>query len=332
MTARPTGADRNHSAPPAVSRAPRAADRGLRDSSARYDDVAQRAAAVVIGRYSTSFGAASRLLAPPLRRHVRNIYALVRVADEAVDGVGAGHGLDDAAVLAALDELEAQTEAALRSGYSANVVVHAFAVTARRTGIGPELTRPFFASMRTDAQRSEHDPTSFDAYVHGSAEVVGQMCLRAFFDGAPVQPVELSVLDAGARRLGAAFQKVNFLRDVGADVQTLGRRYFPGVDPAQLTETEKRRLVADIDADLAAARAVIGRLPAGARAAVLAAHDLFAELNARLRRTPAADLLTTRVSVPTGRKARIVAGAVLGAGRFGARRGGARRRGREGAR
>lgn len=314
MTARSTG-DR-HPAPPRASTPVSASDAALRrESSARYDDVAQRAAAVVIGRYSTSFGAASRLLTPPLRRHVRNIYALVRVADEAVDGVGAEHGLDDAAVLAALDELQAQTEEALRTGYSANVVVHAFALTARRTGIGPELTRPFFTSMRTDAQRSEHDAGSFDAYVYGSAEVVGQMCLRAFFDGAPVDAAELASLDDGARRLGAAFQKVNFLRDVGADVQTLGRRYFPGVDPALLSETEKRRLVDDIDADLAAARAVIGRLPAGSRAAVLAAHDLFAELNARLRRTPAGDLLTTRISVPSRRKALIVAGAVVGARR-----------------
>lgn len=316
MTRHPGGADHRQAGTPTTApAAPPAGDPLRRESSARYDEVAQRAAAVVIGRYSTSFGAASRLLAPPLRRHVRNIYALVRVADEAVDGVGAEHGLDDAAVLAALDELEAQTETALRTGYSANVVVHAFALTARRSGIGAELTRPFFASMRTDAQRAEHDAPSFDAYVHGSAEVVGQMCLRAFFDGAPVDAAEFAALDDGARRLGAAFQKVNFLRDVGADVQTLGRRYFPGVDPVLLTETEKRRLVDDIDADLAAARAVIGRLPAGSRAAVLAAHDLFAELNARLRRTPAGDLLTTRISVPSRRKALIVAGALAGARR-----------------
>jgi phytoene/squalene synthetase len=279
----------------------------------RYDRAAARSSAVVIGEYSTSFGLAVRLLPRATRAHIRNVYALVRLADEVVDGVAAAAGVPAERIAAALDDLESDTLAAMASGYSTNLVVHAFAATARTTRIEREIVTPFFTSMRMDLQRTTHTDASFAEYVDGSAEVVGLMCLRAFVAaGGPRTPEQLTVLETGARRLGAAFQKVNFLRDLAADSDGLGRAYFPGVDVAHLDEATKTRLLADIEADLAAAAAALPLLEAGPRRAVALAHGLFAELADRIRATPAETLRTTRIRVPDPAKARLAALAVAG--------------------
>jgi phytoene/squalene synthetase len=280
---------------------------------ARYTRAAARSSAVVIGEYSTSFGLAVRLLPTGTRGHIRNVYALVRLADEVVDGVAAAAGVPEERIAAALDALEADTYAAMASGWSTNLVVHAFATTARAVGIERAIVTPFFTSMRMDLQRTTHTEASFAEYVDGSAEVVGLMCLRAFTVDAPARTAEqMAVLESGARRLGAAFQKVNFLRDLAADSDGLGRSYFPGVDVAFLDEATKDRLLADIDADLAAAALALPLLEPGPRRAVAVAHGLFAELADRIRATPAATLRTTRIRVPDPVKARIAALAVAG--------------------
>lgn len=277
-----------------------------------YDATAEAASSVVIDRYSTSFGLASRLLAKDAREHIRNVYALVRVADEVVDGPATEAGLDPDLARTVLDELEADTERAIALGFSVNPVVHAFARTARVTGFGAELTKPFFASMRMDLERTEHDDASFDAYVYGSAEVVGLMCLRAFVHRAGRPTFDQAELVAGARALGAAFQKVNFLRDLHADFEVLGRSYFPGVDIRSFDEATKDRLVADVQADLDHAGRTIRLLPSDARNAVGLAHALFQELNDRIARTPATRLVTTRVRVPNPVKARLAAQVLAG--------------------
>lgn len=269
---------------------------------ALYGQAAHRSAATIIHEYSTSFGMATRLLAPSVRPGVEDVYALVRVADEIVDGAAAEAGLSPAEIAEMLDALEDDTERALRVGYSTNVVVHAFARTARTAGIGPELTRPFFASMRRDLDPVDFSADELSTYIYGSAEVVGLMCLAVFLHDAPVADPVRQRLEAGARRLGAAFQKLNFLRDLAVDYAELGRSYFPGIDPAQLTERQKLALVVDIDCDLGAAADVIPELPANCRRAILAAHGLFSELSDRIRATPAADLIARRVSVPTRTK------------------------------
>ncbi|MFB2598968.1 phytoene/squalene synthase family protein [Herbiconiux sp. P17] len=277
-----------------------------------YDRVAMEASSVVIRRYSTSFGLASRLLAQPVRQDVENIYALVRLADEVVDGVAASASLDRAEIERRIDALERETCAAMSCGYSTNLVVHAFGWTARRVGIGEDLTAPFFRSMRADISETRHTPDSFDDYVHGSAEVVGLMCLAAFLRDTPVTEAQRAELVDGACHLGAAFQKINFLRDLAADFGTLGRSYFPGVDVTTFTEAEKRRILADIDDDLRIARASLPGLPASSRRAVVLAQGLFEELTDRLHATPASVLARTRVRVPNPVKARIAAGAALG--------------------
>ena len=274
-----------------------------------YTEAAQRASAEVIDAYSTSFGWASKLLGKKEQQPVRNIYALVRVADEIVDGA-ADEAHDNPAKL--LDELEAETYRALESGFSTNLVVHAFAHTAREVGIKRDIIEPFFHSMRMDLTEREHDQKSFDTYVYGSAEVVGLMCLKVFMVGQEYSKEERVTLIAGARALGAAFQKVNFLRDLSADFKKLGRSYFPNVNVANFDTATQVRLIDDIQADLDTSAKTLPLLPAGSRRAVAAAQMFFEALNDRIRNTPAEVLIETRISVPNSQKLVILAKALLG--------------------
>ena len=276
-----------------------------------FGSVAEQTASLVIRRYSTSFGLAARLLGPNVRQPVENIYALVRVADEIVDGGAEEAGLDPLVAARLLNEFEQQTERAMEEGYSSDLVVHAFARTARTAGFGTELTAPFFDSMRADLVATEHDQASFERYIYGSAEVVGLMCLRVFVRDTDhsFTDAELQTLESGACALGSAFQKVNFLRDLAADVATLGRSYFPGIDVSDFTEEQKNALLDDIDEELRRAELSLPLLPVSSRRAVATAHGLFAELSKRLRGTPARAMLTTRVRVPDPVKLRIAVAA-----------------------
>jgi len=251
------------------------------------------------------------------RRHIENIYSLVRLADEVVDGVASEAGVADAEARELLDRLEADTQRALETGYSTNLIVHAFAHSARQLDIGMDLVAPFFASMRADFDKAEHNAESFERYVYGSAEVVGLMCLQAFLVGHPVNQKDKDTMVRGARALGAAFQKVNFLRDLAVDFEALGRSYFPGVTPDSLDEESKNRLLDDIDNDLALSARALPLLPSRPRRAVALAHALFDELGRQIRRTPAELVMTSRASVPSWKKFTlalwVVAGGVPGA-------------------
>lgn len=277
-----------------------------------YTEVAQKTASQVIRDYSTSFGLASRILSRESRQHIDNIYALVRLADEVVDGVAVEAGLDNSSVRRALDDLERDTYAAMDSGYSTNLIVHAFAHTSRAVGITRDIVEPFFTSMRMDLSDRTYTPESFATYVYGSAEVVGLMCLAVFVRDNKPLPTQAHVLVAGARSLGAAFQKVNFLRDLSADVDGLGRSYFPGVRIDTFSEADKVRICDDIDQDLERAAATLPLLPQDARRAVGLAHGLFASLNAKIRRTPAEVLKTTRIRVSDPEKFVIAARVIVG--------------------
>lgn len=282
---------------------------------ARYTAAAERAASEVIRSYSTSFGAATRLLGPRHRQHVRNIYALVRVADELVDGVAADVGAPPEQQERALQRLIDDTHEAMESGFSGDLIVHAFARTARESGIDRSLTEPFFESMRTDlADESDNRMRTFDhhehdRYVYGSAEVVGLMCLRVFTRASTLGDAQRSTLEHGARQLGAAFQNVNFLRDLADDTARLGRSYLSADE--RLTDADRDEWVATIGAQLDDARATLPLLPPDARTAVRSALDLFAALNARLATTSAERLYRERVRVPNHTKALIIARANL---------------------
>lgn len=282
-----------------------------------YDETAQRAAALVIRRYSTSFGLGTRLLGSRSRHRIEAVYALVRVADEVVDTYG---GTDAGE---ALEAMRAETHAALARGWSADLVIHAFARTARETGIDATMIDPFFDSMAADLTVAEHTPESYERYVYGSAEVVGLMCLRVFLQDAEpplgAHAPSPSHLVVGARALGAAFQKINFLRDLRADHVERGRSYFPGVRPDRMDEDCMARLLAEIHADVDQARQALPDLPPRPRAAVAATVALYDRLLTRIARTSPAEVISRRVRVPDPEKFLVAGRAVLGSFRGGVR-------------
>ena len=279
-----------------------------------YNRASHAAAKEVIYSYSTSFGLATRLLDKSHRHHVENIYAMVRVADEIVDGSAAeALGSDSAnGPEKMLSEFEEETYRAMQLGYSTNLILHAFAQTARLVGIERDIVEPFFTSMRMDLTETEHDQKSFEAYVYGSAEVVGLMCLAVFVHNRSYTSEDKKTLVSGARALGSAFQKVNFLRDLAADFDRLGRSYFPKVSVENFDESAKERLVSDIRNDLAVSSRSLPLLPMGARRAVAAAQLLFQELNQKISRTPAQELKSRRISVGNTRKLVLLARALRG--------------------
>lgn len=287
---------------------------------ALYSAASQRAAAQIIGVYSTSFGLACSLLGSRHRQHVRNIYALVRIADELVDGVAAEAGLTPEMQTQALNALELETEQAMRMGYSSNPIVHAFALTARRSGIETELTRPFFNSMRMDIEAEQllrrteaevplsvfrFEDAALSDYVYGSAEVVGLMCLRVFIHEEQVSEENNRIMERGARSLGAAFQNINFLRDLADDTGRLGRSYLS--PDGEMNAARQEQWIATIRQQLSVAAEALPLLPADARVAVACALRLFTGLTDRLENTPTKALYEQRVRVSAPAKTWLIA-------------------------
>lgn len=185
----------------------------------------------------------------------------------------------------------------MKTGYSANPIVHAFAQTAREFHIDSSLTKPFFASMRMDLTPQSYDRALYDTYIYGSAEVVGLMCLRVFVDDASYQKLE-----KGARGLGAAYQKVNFLRDIAADSTELQRWYFPYGSLETFDETTKAKIVKEIEKDIAGARRAIAKLPASSQKAVTLSLEYFNQLLAKIKKTPAETLTHKRIRISDAQK------------------------------
>lgn len=279
---------------------------GQGDSLGRFNTMSARSAAAVIATYSTSFTLASRMLSPRIRRDIEALYAMVRIADEIVDGAAEAAGCTPGQVAVILDDYEARVLDSLESPFHADPVIHAFGGTARSCRLRREHIAAFFGSMRRDLSQSAYDPTQLDEYIYGSAEVIGLLCLGIFLRDADPTPAERDTMEQGARRLGAAFQKVNFLRDMAEDSTELGRSYLP-----QLTEQARTELLADIRGDLDAARGCIPLLPLGARAGVGAATDLYSALVDRLEAASLADLRRGRIRVPAVNKAGLAARSVI---------------------
>lgn len=281
-----------------------------------YTKAARHSAHSVIADYSTSFGLATRILPAAVQSHIKDVYALVRVADEIVDGAASeAVGTRKVRPAVELATLAEDVYRAMATGFSANLVVHAFAATAREVGITRAEIAPFFESMRMDLTRKAHTEKTFKKYVYGSAEVVGLMCLRAFVAGreGDYTPAQLESLELGALALGAAFQKINFLRDLQADFEVLGRSYFPGVTVKTFDEAQKQFLVDDIAADLIVAANSIVLLPKDVRPAVSAAQFLFGDLTRKISATPASVLIRTRIRVSNPRKLWLITKAMFGA-------------------
>lgn len=218
---------------------------------------------------------------------------MVRIADEIVDTYRQG----DAAAM--LDDFESQVYASITTGYSTNPALHAFSQTAREYGIDETLIKPFFVSMRMDLSAKTFSDKQYRTYIYGSAEVVGLMCLRVFVAG---DEKMYKASREGAAALGAAYQKVNFLRDIKADHEELGRMYFPGVTYRTFDEHDKQRIIDDIDRDFASAKAALPMLPGSSRRAVTASMYYYGELYKRLERASVADLKSHRIRVPNPQK------------------------------
>lgn len=252
-------------------------------------------------RYSTSFGSASKLYSASVRPHIFNIYGWVRIADEIVDAYRG----EDARTL--LQEFTRDTQRAMETGFSPNPIIHSFAQTARTFGIDDTLIEPFMQSMAVDADPpASFGQREFDDYIYGSAQVVGLMCLRVFVGG---DEAAFARLRPGAEALGAAFQKVNFLRDFADDTKSLGRYYFPGVKNGTLDEKSKQVIITDIRRDFEHAKPALKELPNNSRAAVTVAARYYLALLRKLEHTPAAVISTRRVRVSNWQKARIFAAA-----------------------
>lgn len=248
-------------------------------------------------RYSTSFSSAIKLLHQDLRQPIFNIYGLVRFADEIVDTF---HDFDKAVLLA---EFKKQTYEAIDRKISLNPILHSFQQTVNAYNIDHDLIEAFFNSMEMDLDKKAYDHQGYVEYIYGSAEVVGLMCLYVFCEG---DRSLYERLKSSARSLGAAFQKVNFLRDLKADFKQLDRVYFPGCDFTNFTACDKTKIEADIQADFDAAYKGIMQLPVKARFGVYVAYKYYLSLFKRIKRCQPQNILVERIRIPNYSKAAIV--------------------------
>jgi len=262
-----------------------------------FHQSSEQCSAVVTRQYSTSFASAIRLLHRDLRTPICNIYGFVRLADEIVDTF---HAHNKGQLLA---DFKTETYAAIAQGISLNPILHSFQRTVNQFQIDHHLIDAFFHSMEMDLSKTAYDQRGYQEYIYGSAEVVGLMCLHVFCEG---DKGLYAKLQSPARALGAAFQKVNFLRDIRADYQGLSRVYFPGCDFSNFTTAEKRAIEADILEDFRAAYAGIQELPLKARFGVYVAYKYYLSLFKKIRGLEPASVLQARIRIPNIQKAYIV--------------------------
>lgn len=258
------------------------------DSKELYSQLAYQTSGRVTAAYSTSFSLAITLVDKSMRAHIYAVYGLVRLADEVVDSFRP----HDARQL--LEKLEHEVYAALESGYSTNLLIHSFSKTARAYHFELGFIRAFFASMRMDISKTDYNQKEYEDYIYGSAEVIGLMCLHIFTDN---NTSLYSQLQASARALGSAFQKINFLRDMAADHTELGRMYFPGVNFETMNEKDKLKIATDISKDIQKARRGLVNLPSSSRYGVLLALYYYEALIKKLKNTPIQVIKTRRLRV-----------------------------------
>lgn len=258
-----------------------------------FDNVSEKASRITTRTYSTSFSLGILCIHKRLRSAIYNIYGYVRFADEIVDSF---HGFDKAELL---EEFKADTWKALERGISTNPILNSFQHTVHQYNIEKELIDCFLNSMEMDLDKDNHSRMSYEEYILGSAEVVGLMCLRVFTEG---NDEEYKKLKPAAMRLGAAFQKVNFLRDIKDDFEGLGRTYFPGVDMDAFTCEDKLKIEQEIEEDFRAALAGIKQLPDSSRFGVYVACVYYMRLFAKIKSLPPQNIRTQRIRIPNHRK------------------------------
>ena len=266
---------------------------------ALFDQVSHQSSKLVTESYSTSFSLATRILSNEIRQDIYNIYGFVRFADEIVDTF---HDFNKAELFA---RFEQSLEQALTDRISLNPILNSFQETVHRYNIDREYISAFMQSMHWDLSKKTYlTDEEYKAYIYGSADVVGLMCLRVFVKGDDVQ---FNALKDAAMRLGSAFQKVNFLRDLKADHEHLERSYFPNVDMNAFDEHSKQTIIEEIEADFSAGLAGIFQLPDEAKFGVYTAYKYYLRLLKKLKKTPSTQIKTKRIRVPNYQKVDVLA-------------------------
>jgi phytoene/squalene synthetase len=267
-----------------------------------YDDVSLACSKLTTTSYSSSFSIGIYCLKKPLRAPIYSIYGFVRFADEIVDTF---HEHDKKVLF---DEFKEDTWKAIDRKISLNPILNSFQHVVHNFGIEKELIECFLQSMETDLSEKEHDRQTYDTYILGSAEVVGLMCLRVFTNN---DEALYQRLKPSAMKLGAAFQKVNFLRDVKSDYEQLGRVYFPGVNFAEFSEVEKKHIEKEIHDDFQIAFEGIKALPVDCRFGIYVAYVYYKTLFNKISAIPSARILMERVRISNRKKMRLLLASYL---------------------
>ncbi|MNU13350.1 MULTISPECIES: phytoene/squalene synthase family protein [Chryseobacterium] len=258
-----------------------------------FDELSYKISKQTTKQYSTSFSLGILALSPKIRNSIYAIYGYVRLADEIVDSF---HGFDRTTLLARFRE---QTNQALEEKISLNPILQAFQETIHRYEIDVQLINQFLKSMEMDLQKIDYDSELYKEYILGSAEVVGLMCLHIFVDG---NKEKYNQLKPSAMKLGSAFQKVNFLRDMKDDYQILGRTYFPNVDISYFDNVVKSQIEKEIYDEFKEALEGIKKLPNSSRFGVYLAYRYYISLFRKIKKTSANKIINQRIRISNGRK------------------------------
>jgi 15-cis-phytoene synthase len=267
---------------------------------ALFDQVSNNCSKLVTKKYSTSFSLAVKMLSPKIRTAIYNIYGFVRFADEIVDSF---HQYDKGKLI---NKFEDDYYEALEDGISLNPILNAFQQTVFQYHISDDLVQAFLKSMKADLNKTEYKTKEeYDSYIYGSADVVGLMCLKVFVNGDSEKYEELK---NAAMRLGSAFQKVNFLRDLKDDIEGLNRSYFPNVDIRNLNNESKNEIIKEIEEDFEVAfKEGILKLPVEAKFGVYVAYRYYKRLLKKLKQTPSSKIMETRVRISNPMKINLLA-------------------------
>ncbi len=267
-----------------------------------FDNVSVQCSKITTRAYSTSFTLGIYFLKNKLRNPIYSIYGFVRFADEIVDSF---HGYNKKYLL---EKFKADTYEAIEQGISLNPVLNSFQHVVHQYNIDVSLIETFLASMEMDLDKNNYSKEKYEQYILGSAEVVGLMCLYVFTEG----NIDLyNELKPFAMKLGAAFQKVNFLRDLKADYTELNRSYFPGINLEQFSSQSKRQIENEIENNFKEALLGIKKLPASSKGGVYLAYVYYKSLFNKIKRVPAERVLTERIRISNGGKLRLMANSML---------------------
>lgn len=261
-----------------------------------FDSISHEMSQLTTKRYSTSFSLGISFLHKEIQKPIYAIYGFVRFADEIVDSF---HGFNKEELL---NDFKIQTYAAIDQGISLNPILNSFQWVVNKYEIPLDLIETFLNSMEMDLDKKQYDVSKYEQYILGSAEVVGLMCLKVFVHG---DETEYERLKPYAMKLGSAFQKINFLRDLKADYQELGRTYFPGIDLNEFNSTVKKQIEADIEIDFRMGYEGIIQLPKNSRFGVYMAYIYYYKLFSKIKSTPAHTILHERVRIPNNKKYRM---------------------------